>query len=130
MRSLPPRHSVAWQSLVSCHRTTAGSGKHVCSVTAGNDFLQFADQGRLLALIEFFIRFTKFGNNLFHSVTFVRRSESLCRAVWPINIPSRNLFQRSGGRHAQMDARGSDASGLVSQSDRPNKIGEVDSRYL
>ena len=62
------------------------------------DFQQLAGLGHLLALTEFNIGFTKFGNDLIHCVTFLRHSESPFRAVRPSKILSLTMVQFYGGR--------------------------------
>ena len=67
-------------------------------MTSGNEFQQFADLGHLLALTEFNIGFTEFGNDLTHCVTFLRHSESLFRAVRPSKILSLTMVQLYGAK--------------------------------
>jgi hypothetical protein len=57
-----------------------------------------ANFGHLLALTNFHVGFTKFGNDLIHCVTFLRHSESPFRAVSPSKILSLTTVQFYGGR--------------------------------
>ena len=54
--------------------------------------------GNGLALAEFHIRFTQFGDYLIHCVTFLRHCESPFRALSPIKILSLTMVQFYGGR--------------------------------
>jgi len=53
--------------------------------------------GNGLALAEFHIRFTQFGDYLIHCVTFLRHCESPFRALSPIKILSLTMVQFYGG---------------------------------